>query len=164
MRLIRAWLPTCCIIGTLFLAANATSAEIIGRASTVDGDTIEIHGARIRLDGVDAPESYQICLANSGRTYRCGQASASELAAFMASAQPVSCLPTGRSYDRIVAICRRADGVEINQWLVASGYAVDWPKYSQGRYADVERSARNSRLGIWSGSFQMPCSVRRTKC
>ena len=37
-------------------------AEIIGVASVIDGDTLEIHDRRIRLDGIDAPESAQLCL------------------------------------------------------------------------------------------------------
>ncbi len=48
-----------------------TKLALIGRASVIDGDTIEIHGRRIRLYGIDAPESGQSCEANGG-TYRCG--------------------------------------------------------------------------------------------
>jgi endonuclease YncB( thermonuclease family) len=37
------------------------SDDLIGQATVVDGDTIEIHGNRIRLWGIDAPESTQFC-------------------------------------------------------------------------------------------------------
>jgi endonuclease YncB( thermonuclease family) len=42
-------------------AAPAARAQqsIVGVASVVDGDTIEVHGARIRMHGIDAPESRQ---------------------------------------------------------------------------------------------------------
>jgi endonuclease YncB( thermonuclease family) len=46
--------------GLLFMAAGASGAPLIqGTASIIDGDTIEIHGERIRLDAIDAPESSQ---------------------------------------------------------------------------------------------------------
>lgn len=52
----------------------ASGAEnIAGRASVVDGDTIEIHGTRVRLWGVDAPESDQLCRGDDSEDYRCGQ-------------------------------------------------------------------------------------------
>ena len=47
-------------------------ADQTGQASVTDGDTIKIHGERIRLHGIDAPESGQTC-DRGGKTYRCGQ-------------------------------------------------------------------------------------------
>ena len=44
------------------------AAEIIGVASVIDGDTLEIHDRRIRLDAIDAPESTQLCLRKAGRS------------------------------------------------------------------------------------------------
>jgi endonuclease YncB( thermonuclease family) len=34
---------------------------IVGKASVVEGDTIEVGGQRIRLFGIDTPESSQLC-------------------------------------------------------------------------------------------------------
>ncbi len=142
----------------------ASAAEITGRATVIDGDTIEIAGSRIRFDGIDAPESRQTCENASGKTYRCGQASAAALDRFLSQSRPTTCAATGRSYDRIVGRCVRADGNDVNAWMVRNGHAIDWPKYSGGRYAADQAEAQAKRRGIWSGSFQPPCVVRKARC
>ncbi len=42
----------------LCLLAAPALADVAGIASVIDGDTIEVHGQRIRLHGIDAPESH----------------------------------------------------------------------------------------------------------
>jgi endonuclease YncB( thermonuclease family) len=66
-----------------------------GRASVIDGDTIEIHGQRIRLFGIDAPEAGQTCNVD-GQHYRCGQQAALALSDFI-KARPVACEQRYRS-------------------------------------------------------------------
>ncbi len=38
----------------LCLLATPVLADVVGTASVIDGDTIEVHGQRIRLHGMDA--------------------------------------------------------------------------------------------------------------
>ena len=46
------------MLAALILApASAAAADnLAGQASVIDGDTLEIHGTRIRLWGIDAPD------------------------------------------------------------------------------------------------------------
>lgn len=64
------------------------SGSLTGRASVADGDTIEMRGERVRLHGVDAPESWQTCEDSYGGIYRCGKESASTLDRFLAAVYP----------------------------------------------------------------------------
>lgn len=88
------------------LIVTASSADLIGQASVNDdGDTLEIHGARIRLWGIDAPESTQLCRGEDSLQYRCGAKAANDLDAFIAR-RPVTCVPlTNDRYGRNVATC-----------------------------------------------------------
>lgn len=137
---------------------------ITGRASVVDGDTIDIRGERIRLDGIDAPESWQRCDDARGRSYPCGRAAAAALDAFLAAARPTRCEYVQRDrYGRFVATCFRADGADVNRWLVRQGHALDWPRYSRGKYADAQRQAQRARTGMWQGKFVEPWEARRLR-
>ena len=56
----------------LCLLATPALADVAGVASVIDGDTIEVHGQRIRLHGIDAPESRQLC-RRDGKPWQCGK-------------------------------------------------------------------------------------------
>ena len=149
------------VLAALFLVpASAGAADnLAGQASIIDGDTLEIHGTRIRLWGIDAPESDQLCRNEDSEHYRCGKKSANELDAFIAR-RPAQCVEVDRDqYRRAVAVCTVA-GIDLADWTVGSGLALDWPKYSKGDYAAAQREAKRAERGIWSGSFVEPWRYR----
>jgi len=141
--------------------AVADEAPIAGRASVIDGDTIEIHGTRIRLNGIDAPEAGQLCHDSGGRSYRCGRVAAEALDAFLAAARPTRCTFVTRDrWGRYVGDCRRADGASAQEFLVEEGHALDWPRYSGGAYARAQEVASTARRGLWAGRFDAPWDWR----
>ncbi|TXN22383.1 thermonuclease family protein [Methylobacterium sp. WL19] len=143
----------------LSLAPAFAAEPITGRASVVDGDTLDIGGTRIRLHGIDAPESGQLCQDRAGKAFRCGQAAALALADRIGST-PVSCDPRDTDkYGRTVAVCRKGTE-DLNGWLVAQGHAVAYRRYSED-YVPAENTAKAEKLGIWAGSFTMPGDWRK---
>lgn len=137
-------------------AAGAES--LTGRASVIDGDTLDIHGTRIRLHGIDAPESGQFCSV-AGKKTRCGQQAALALADRIGS-RTVSCDPRDRDrYNRVVAICYARDE-DLNAWMVATGWAMAYRYYSTD-YVQQEERASASKLGIWQGDFVPPWDWRK---
>jgi endonuclease YncB( thermonuclease family) len=132
---------------------QAYAADVIGRASVIDGDTIEIHGQRIRLFGIDAPEASQTCTIG-GRSYRCGQEAALALSEFIGQ-RPVACEQRDVDrYGRIVAVCRLG-GEDLGAWMVSRGWALAYSRYSRD-YFDEELTARANKRGIWRGTFVRP--------
>lgn len=120
------------------------TGQIVGVASVIDGDTIEIHGQRIRLSGFDSPERGKTCAGTN--VYQKAALYLSD----QIGTQTVNCHRTGRdSYDRAVATCR-VNGADLGDLMVGAGWARDWPRYSKGAYADMEVQARGAQKGIWS--------------
>ena len=137
----------------LFLASAALSEPLVGQATVIDGDTIEIRGQRIRLSGMDAFEARQTCLDEAGEDYRCGRDAAFALDDFI-GVRNVTCAPNGRSWDRVVAICS-ASGEDLGGWMVRQGHAVDDDRYEPS-YWWAEVLAWWNGQGAWSGSFVRP--------
>jgi endonuclease YncB( thermonuclease family) len=80
------------------------TADVSGRAVIVDGDTIEVAGERVRLHGIDAPESRQLCSVG-GSDWRCGESAALALE-HEAGDRTIVCKGNERDrYGRIIAVC-----------------------------------------------------------
>jgi endonuclease YncB( thermonuclease family) len=138
---------------------ETANASYVGVASVIDGDTIEIHGERFRLFGIDAPEAKQLCKGAKGKPYRCGQVAANALSDLIVN-QTVTCEKRDVDrYQRIVAVCE-VNGQDVGAYLVATGLAVAYVQYSKS-YVPQQNAARQAGLGLWAGAFEMPWDWRR---
>lgn len=109
---------------------------LIGRAWIVDGDTIIIKKTQVRLFGIDAPEHdhphgrnakwalHRLCKGNLIRAE----------------------ITDKDAYSRTVARCYLPDGRDLSAEMVKLGLAIDWPKFSGGRYTDLEPHEARKKL------------------
>lgn len=150
------------ILAVACLAGQAQASEpIVGRATVTDGDTVEVQHTKIRLYGIDAPESAQLCRNAAGKDYRCGQQAALALSDKI-GASPVTCQPRDKDrYGRTVAVCS-AQGQDLNAWMVSRGHALAYRQYGT-EYVAQEDAARAAKAGIWAGTFTPPWEWRRGK-
>ena len=151
-------------IGILLFAwaivVPARAGPLVGVATVVDGDTLDIHGQRIRLHGIDAAESGQSCRSADGTPWRCGQRAALALSDRLGRS-PVTCTARDTDrYGRLVAVCHQGDGTDINRWMVAAGHALAYRRYSMD-YVASEDAARAAGSGLWQGAFVPPRDWRR---
>lgn len=127
--------------GRHLIAINQKATEIAdiagGRNTFVgpvthvrDGDTIEVEGVAVRLQGVSAPERGH-ALYDKGKAFMVR----------LVMGQAVRCELDGtRTHDRVVGICY-LDGRDIGAEVIRAGLALDCPRFSKGRYRDIETPA-----------------------
>ena len=104
------------------------SQHISGKCYVIDGDTIVIQGAHIRLAGIDAPEL----------EHPWGKKAKWELVRLCKGQIITARIEPEISYDRMVATCFLPDGRDLSAEMVKIGLALDWPKFSGGRYTHLE--------------------------
>ncbi|WP_425299255.1 thermonuclease family protein [Pseudaminobacter soli (ex Zhang et al. 2022)] len=103
-------------------------------------------------------------LRQAGKSYRCGWTTAEALDGFLAASRPTKSRQVDRDrYGRVVADCWRADGSNVNVWLLRRGHALDWPRYSRGKYATEQAAARREKAGVWQGDFIEPWEARKAR-
>ena len=148
------------IILPLILYSSASFAEkkIEGKAIIIDGDTIHIGKNKIRLHGIDAPETNQTC-TNKNKIWNCGIQSTIALEKFVLEKKVYCEIIDVDRYKRFVGICF-ANKININQYMVQNGWAIAYRYYSSD-YINDENIAKNNKAGIWQGKFQDPYLFRK---
>lgn len=141
--------------------SDSETAIVSGRAKVFDGDTIEIAGTRIRLEGIDAPETTQMCSRAGRGMWPCGTEAARHLKRLTGGRQVV-CESAGEDvYGRMLGRCL-VEGLDINAEMVRSGFAWAFVRYSR-RYVAAEREARRAEAGIWQGEAEPAWAFRERR-
>jgi endonuclease YncB( thermonuclease family) len=123
-----------------------------------DGDTIKINGDKIRFSGIDTPELKQTCIKD-GVKILCGL-NAKKILVNKIGNNKVNCVKEGKDrYKRILAECFVNDE-SLSTYLVRSGYAFAYRKYSK-KFITDEDYARVNKLGMWSMEFDYPWDFRK---
>jgi endonuclease YncB( thermonuclease family) len=144
----------CCLLGL----SPSFAGEAKGVPQIVDADTVYEGTTKIRLSGIDAPETDQICLDAAGKAWNCGIEATEKLRAFVRE-QSWTCELTGQDvYRRSLGSCTVA-GEDVSSWLVRNGWALAFRRYSMTYVAD-EDIARQQKRGLWSGAFIAPWEWR----
>ena len=138
------------------MIALALAAALTCTAPDVhDGDTLRCAGQRVRLWGVDAPETSGSPRCRYDRGWACGEAmrwaDAAGARLRVLTRGQVTCTPVDQDrFGRIVARCE-AGGLDLGGELVREGLARDYTRFSRGRYLPQETRARREHVGMWKG-------------
>ena len=124
----------------------------------VDGDTIHLNGEKIRFTGIDTPELKQTCLKDDVKDL-CG-VTAKQILIDKIGNNNVECISEGKDqYKRTLAECF-VNNESLSSYLVRSGYAFAYRRYSKKFIAD-EDFARINKIGMWSMKFDYPWNYRK---
>lgn len=135
--------------------SQARKTVLRGKCWVIDGDTIAIEGTHIRLAGIDAPEL----------DHPWGRQAKWALVQMCKGKQITARVQPDISYDRVVAECFLPDGRDLSAEMVKIGLALDWPKFSGGKYRHLE--PLDARRKLWRADARqkgrMPQSALRQR-
>ena len=138
----------------VFTISNLKRSDL----KVVDGDTMHLNGKKIRFSGIDAPELKQTCIKNGVKNL-CGII-AKQILIDKIEDYKISCVIEGKDqYKRALAECF-VNNESLSSYLVKSGYAFAYRKYSK-KFISDEDYARINKLGMWSMEFDYPWDWRK---
>lgn len=140
------------VFAVLLVSFGAAAEVVRGKASIADANTLVINGQRLRLAGIDAPESNQRCKLPSGIEWFCGRAAAQVLFTIAHERQAVCTTLASRRADDggFLAYCTIAT-VDVGSEMIRRGMA--WAGTdASAEYRSFEAAAAKAKRGI----FQTP--------
>ena len=142
----------------LFMSLLWISVSLANNLRVVDGDTIILNGEKIRFSGIDTPELKQTCLQNNEEV-GCGMFAKMLLVKKIGNNTPICIGKEKDFYKRTLAECF-VNGESLSKFLVRSGYAFAYRKYST-KFVKDEDFAKINKLGMWSMTFKYPWDFRK---
>ena len=147
------------LLGILVLGLLTCNISFADNLRVVDGDTIVLNGEKIRFTGIDTPELKQTCM-HGDQKVGCGMTAKKLLVEKIGNATP-ECISEGKdAYKRTLAECF-INGESLSKFLVRSGYAFAYRKYST-KFVKDEEFAKANKLGMWAMTFQYPWDYRKS--
>ena len=147
------------LLGILVLGLLVCNSSFADNLKIVDGDTIVLNGEKIRFSGIDTTELKQTCMYEDEKVF-CGK-SAKMLLVKKIGNQTLECIREGKDvYKRTLAECF-INGESLSAFLVRSGYAFAYLKYSD-KFIKDEEFAKKNKLGMWSMKFEYPWDFRKS--
>ena len=150
------------VFGILFFLSNLDYLSQLTNpckvVRVVDGDTSILNGEKIRFTGIDTPELKQTCTKDD-QELDCGMTAKMLLVKKIGNNTP-ECISEGKDvYKRTLAECF-INGESLSSFLVRSGYAFAYRKYSK-KFIKDEDFAKANKLGMWAMTFQYPWDFRK---
>lgn len=105
------------------MIATSSLGSIAGaEVRVIDGDSLELDGETMRINGIDAPEAGQKCATRRGSEWPCGREAVAAMAALVEGKEVACDKHEEDVYGRWIATCV-ADDFDIGEAMVLSGHA-----------------------------------------
>ena len=150
-----------CALFVLICLPSLTLADFSGRVVVIDGDTIDVGDVRVRIHGIDAPESDQKCTTEQDQSWACGAWVSEQVRARLQGKKATCKRVEIDKYGRVVATCK-VKGEDVGRALVSDGLAFAYRKYSMAYDLDEKGAAVNDR-GLHASRVQSPAQYRKAR-